>query len=69
MLFANGTLQSPDFWMGVVCGGLGIVFIGAVCLNNLAKKTRTRSTDDEREKERNTYWWNEGKKPNFDQDD
>jgi hypothetical protein len=68
MLFADGSLQSPDFWMGVVAGVMGTFILGALCLGHVAKKAGT-TTDEEKEKERNTYWWNDGKKPNFNEDE
>ncbi len=62
MLF--GVMQSPDFWMGIVCGILGTIIVGTLCLNKLVKTTNAKTEDDQK----NTYWWNEGKKPDFDKD-
>lgn len=59
----------PDFWMGVVAGVFGTIVVGVVALNNLAKNAKSEATDEEKERERNTYWWNDGKKPDYDKED
>jgi hypothetical protein len=61
MLFASGVFSTPDFWMGMVCGIFGTVIVGTIALKSLAKSATTSSAD-------NTYWWNGGKKPDFDKD-
>jgi hypothetical protein len=60
----------PDFWMGAVAGAFGMFVIGVIALNGLAKTAAMSGpTDEEKEKERETYWWNDGKKPTNNEDD
>jgi hypothetical protein len=63
MLFAN-VMESPDFWIGIICGILGTIIVVTICLNNLVKTANTKTEDEQK----NIYWWNDGKRPDFNKD-